>query len=152
MIPLNDQQIFIPVLLPEHILVFHCRPDDPLPAIAIDAAGMLIGGRVDLELQSLRNIRRSRLEARMEENPAIAVAYTPEPEGKLEVFVVLRGLQVSIAIGSGIPVDNSILDDPLFGANGLPSAEVHSVEELHPLRVRKIGVCAAAPCGSGGRR
>src|SRR5437867_13131643 len=92
MIPLNDQQIFIPVLLPEHILVFHCRPDDPLPAIAIDAAGMLIGGRVDLELQSLRNIRRSRLEARMEENPAIAVAYTPEPEGKLEVFVVLCGL------------------------------------------------------------
>src|SRR6185369_6581005 len=119
-IPLHDEQILVPILLAENIFIFHSGPCDPLPAVAIDAAGVLIWGGVDFKLEALGNIDGPGLESRVEENAAVAVTYALKSKGKLEVLVVLDGMKITVGFGDGVAVDDSVLDDPLLGSDGLP--------------------------------
>src|SRR5689334_13892186 len=135
MVALNRQKVLVPVLLAKHELVFIGWPDDPFAAIAIDAACVVIRCWVDLKLQSLRNIDRPGLEARVEEDTAIAVAYASESERELEVFVILGGLKISIGFRDRISLENAVLDGPLLNPYGVPASQIHSIKELHPLQI-----------------
>src|SRR5690349_9001944 len=114
------------------------RPDDPLASVAVDAASVP-HHLIDFKLQTLADVRRARLEVGVEEYTAVAVALTSEPQRKLEILVVLRGLQVAVFFRNGLAVNRTIFDHPLFVSDLDPPAQVLAIEQLHPLLVGQLG-------------
>src|SRR5207248_5708774 len=96
------------------------------------------------ELQALADVRRARLEVRVEEDATVAISFTPETKRHLEIFVILGGLQISILTGNGFSVNSTVLDRPFLVSHFNPAAEITAVEDLHPLfigqlRLRTLG-------------
>src|SRR5262249_17270665 len=128
-----------PVGGPHDVLVFGRGPGDPLAAVAVETAGVMVGRAVDFELHPLRDVGCAFLEARVEEDAAVAVALQLEAEGKPEVLVVLFGLEIAVLFGHADAVNGPVFDGPLLLPDWRPAAEVLAVKQRDPLLVGKRG-------------
>jgi hypothetical protein len=115
------QEILVPLILPNNQLIFRRSPNDPLASIAINLARVLADAAVNLELQPLRNVRRSRLEPYVEKHSGIPGALALESQREVKILVCLLGLQVAVLLAECLPVNRSVLDGPFFVADGLPT-------------------------------
>ena len=113
----DDEQVFIPLVLADYSFILGRGPNDPATAYIVDAAGMLANGAVDFELRALHDVRSSWLERHVKEDAAISIALAFEPQREMKVCIILRGLEITIVLGYGKPVDRTILDIPLFVAD-----------------------------------
>src|SRR2546427_4516257 len=140
-----DEKVVVPVSRPDHSLVFGGRPGDPLAAVAIKPARVVIHGRVDLKLHALRNPRRSGIEISMEEYAAVAHVFAFEPQRQMKIFVLLFGPEVAVLFGDALAVDGSVLHFPLLVADLHPAGEVLVVKQGFP-----AGFIRFRTGGSGG--
>src|ERR1700678_2060094 len=105
-IPIHLYQVVVPLAHPDHALIFRGRPNHPPPPIlCVYACSVMHHLAVDLELHTLRHIRSSGFEGAVEEDSAIAISYTLEAQGKLEVLVVLLRLEISVILGKALAVN-----------------------------------------------
>ena len=127
-VSLHLQQILVPIVGADHGFIFRRGPHQPAAVIAIEPRGVLSNFAIDLELQPLRNIRGAWLEIHMEENAAIAVTFTLEPQGQMKILVTLFRLQVSVIFRRGQAVDCTLLHIPGLITHLHPAGEVFPVE------------------------
>src|SRR6478752_1338036 len=121
------QEVLVPVAEPHDRLVFRCGPDDPLAAIAVNAAGVFVDGAVHFELKPLGDVGRAGLEVGMEEDAAVPVAFTPEFQRQLEVLVELRRLQIAVLGRQRLTMDDAVFDRPFLLADFDPAGQIPAV-------------------------
>ena len=96
----------------------------------------MIQRRIDFELQTLRNIRRSGLESRVKENAAVSIAHAFKSRSEMEIFIIFSGLEIAVIPGLRGAVNDAIFNGPFFLAHRVPASEVSSIEQLDPLFIR----------------
>ncbi len=84
MISFDLQKEIVPVLLLQNVLEFGRGPYDPLASIAVETSSVVVGGRVDLELQSLRDVCGAGLEAGVEEHATVILTR----DGKVDAVLI----------------------------------------------------------------
>jgi hypothetical protein len=94
---------------------------------------------VDLKLQSLGDVRRSRLELGVKEHAAVAVAVALELQSKVEVLVVFLGAEIAVFLRDSDAVNHIAFHFPLFIADLLPAGQVPAVEQRLPVLTWKNG-------------
>ena len=95
---------------------------------------------VDFELQALGNIGGAGFESGVEKDSAVAIAFAPETERKLEILERPFGLKIAVVFGQAAPVDDSVFYRPTLVADLYPAAKVLAIKEWFPIFARQFGL------------
>jgi hypothetical protein len=132
-VALDLDEHVVPVGRAEHLFVFRCGPGNPLTAIAVQAAVVVVDGPIDFELQALSDVRAVGCEFGVEVDPAVAVGLALEAYREPEVFVLLLGSQVAVGTCDALAVNGAVFHRPFFLADLDPVGQILAVEQTYPL-------------------